>query len=350
MSQVATPVAKARGSSVLFRIALREEELEHRLAAGLGRVEERLLECAARAADPRVAEVVGYLVAAGGKRLRPLLTLVAAEFAEPGAPGVVDAAVISELVHVASLYHDDVMDQARIRHGVPSVNVRWGDCVAVRAGNWLLATSARLSAGLVAQTLPLHAEASERLVRGQMRELLGPDADDDPLAHYFSVVSDKSAALMSLALRLGALQAGAPASVADVLAEYGEHLGVAFQIADDLLDITSPSALSGKEQGKDLAVGVACLPVLLVRAGDDPRDDELRALLGAPSGLAGAAHQRALELLRRSPAMARARSLMEERLVQARSVLDRLPPGPPSRALDALCDVVARRTGQLRPG
>ncbi|MFF7971947.1 polyprenyl synthetase family protein [Streptomyces sp. NPDC007905] len=344
MSQVATLDAQARGRSVLSRIAAGEDELESRLAAGLARVEERLRECAAGAADPRVAEVVGYLVAAGGKRLRPLLTLVAAEFAEPGAPGVVDAAVICELVHVASLYHDDVMDQAHIRHGVPSVNARWSNSVAVMAGNWLLATSARLCADLVAQTLALHAEASARLVRGQLRELLGPGADDDPLDHYFGVVADKSATLMSLALRLGALQAGVPTAVADALAEYGEHLGVAFQIADDLLDITSSSGLSGKEQGKDLAVGVACLPVLLARADDDPRDDELRSLLSTPSGVAGEAHRRALELLRQSPAMARARTLMNERLEQARSALHRLPSGPPSRALDALCDVVAHRT------
>ncbi|MEU3373740.1 polyprenyl synthetase family protein [Streptomyces sp. NPDC006660] len=344
MSQVATPDAQARGRSVLSRIAAGEDELESRLAAGLARVEERLRECAAGAADARVAEVVGYLVAAGGKRLRPLLTLVAAEFAEPGAPGVVDAAVICELVHVASLYHDDVMDQAHIRHGVPSVNARWSNSVAVMAGNWLLATSARLCADLVAQTLALHAEASARLVRGQLRELLGPGADDDPLDHYFGVVADKSATLMSLALRLGALQAGVPTAVADALAEYGEHLGVAFQIADDLLDITSSSGLSGKEQGKDLAVGVACLPVLLARADGDPRDDELRSLLSTPSGVAGEAHRRALELLRRSPAMARARTLMNERLERARSALHRLPSGPPSRALDALCDVVAHRT------
>ncbi|MFB7503163.1 polyprenyl synthetase family protein [Streptomyces broussonetiae] len=343
MSQVATLVAKARGRSVLSRIAARERRLESSLAAGLGRVEERLRECAAGAADPRVAEVVGYLVAAGGKRLRPLLTLVAAEFGDPGAPGVVDAAAISELVHAASLYHDDVMDQARIRHGVPSVNARWGNPVAVMGGNWLLAISARLSADLVAEILPLHAEACQRLVRGQMAELLGPRADDDPLDHYFSVVSDKSAALISLALRLGALQSGAPAAVADALEDYGEHLGVVFQIADDLLDITSSSALSGKEQGKDLAVGVSCLPVLLARAGEDPRDDELRALLDAPAGVAGDAHHRALELLRRSPAMAQARALMNGRLERARSALNRLPSGPPKRALDALCDVVAHR-------
>ncbi|WP_077801265.1 polyprenyl synthetase family protein [Streptomyces sp. JHA26] len=336
---------KTRVRSLLSRIVVREEdELERRLSGGLELVEKRLAECAGQATDPYVADVVGYLVAAGGKRLRPLLTLLAAEFGDPRAPGVVEAAVVSELVHAASLHHDDVMDEARIRHGVPSVNARWGNSVAVMAGNWLLATSARLSAELVREAVPLHSRASERLVRGQMLELLGPMGGDGPLPHYFGVVSDKSASLLSLSLQLGALQSGASAEVGHALAEYGEQLGVAFQISDDLLDITSPSAVTGKEQGKDLSVGVAGLPVLLALTGADPRDDELRALLDSPAGVTGEDHRRALALLRESAAMDRARTLRDERLDMARSALRGLSAGPPLRALEALCDVVATRT------
>ncbi|WP_404955547.1 polyprenyl synthetase family protein [Streptomyces sp. 147326] len=341
---MSTLTASARVRSLVSRIVVREDKLESRLSGSLELVEKRLVECAGRASDPYVADVVGYLVAAGGKRLRPLLTLLAAEFGDAGALGVIDAAVVSELTHVASLYHDDVMDQARIRHGVPSVNARWGNSVAVMAGNWLLAMSAQLSAGLVHSAMPLHAQTSERLVRGQLLELLGPTADDGPLPHYFSVISHKTAALLSLSLRLGALQSGASADVCDALAEYGEQLGVAFQISDDLLDITSSSALTGKEHGKDLSVGVVGLPVLLALTGEDAGDEELRALLSSPTGLAGEDHRRALDLLRESAAMGQARAIRDERLAMARSALRGLPAGPPLRALDALCDVVATRT------
>ncbi|MGW0335632.1 polyprenyl synthetase family protein [Streptomyces sp. NPDC003011] len=310
----------------------------------LERAETRLLECVAAVPDPRLAEVVGHLVTAGGKRMRPLLTLLGAEFGVPGAEGVVEAAVVSELIHTASLHHDDVMDEALVRHGVTSVNACWGNSVAVRSGNWLLAKAAQLSAGLTSAAIPLQAEASERLVMGQLRELTGPATAQDRLSHYFEVVSGKSASLVSFSLRLGAVQSGAPRGVDEALAEYGEHLGVAFQICDDLLDITAPSGQLGKEQGKDLMVGVASLPVLLVLDGRDPRDEELRGLLTAPGGVRGETHRRTLALLQRSGAMGGARAVMDERLARARAALADVPQGPPRRALYALCDFVASRT------
>ncbi|MEV5281247.1 polyprenyl synthetase family protein [Streptomyces sp. NPDC051994] len=340
---MAALTAKMRGRSLFSRLTVPEKKLERRLLRNLELVEARLEDCAGRAADPRVTEIVGHLVAAGGKRMRPLLTLLAAEFGDSSAPGVIDAAVVAELVHTASLHHDDVMDRAAIRHGVPSVNAQWGNSVAVKAGNWLLARAAQLSAGLDASAVPLQAEASERLILGQIQELAGPARPEDRLSHYFGVVSDKSAALISFSLRLGALQAGAPAHVGEVLAEYGEHLGVAFQISDDLIDITSSPSLLGKEQGKDLAVGVSSLPVLLVLSDADPRNDELRALLAGPEGLRGESRRRALALLQESRAMDRAGAIMNEHLAKARSALAELPVGPPRRALDGLCDFVASR-------
>lgn len=336
--------ARVRGRSIITRLALRDSLLERRMLRRLEQVETRLLECAREADDPRLAEIVGHLIGAGGKRLRPLLTLLGAEFGDLRTAGVVEAAVVSELIHTASLHHDDVMDEGLVRHGVTSVNARWGNIVAVRSGNWLLAKAAQLSAGLTSAAIPLQAEASERLVRGQIRELVGPDLPEERLSHYYGVISDKSASLISLSLRLGAVQAGAPARVGEALAEYGEHLGVAFQISDDLLDITSPSAELGKEQGKDLAVGVAGLPVLLVLDDVRSEDGELRALLSDPGGLRGERHLRALALLQRSDAMGRARTLMDGRLARARATLAALPSGPPRRVLNALCDFVATRT------
>ncbi|MGC9498895.1 polyprenyl synthetase family protein [Streptomyces sp. WG7] len=335
---------RVRGRSIVARLTVREKALERRMLRNLGLVEDRLLACVREPSVPVLADVAGHLVIAGGKRFRPLLTLLGAEFGDLDRPGVIDAAVVSELVHTASLHHDDVMDEARVRHGVASVNACWGNTVAVRSGNWLLAKAAQLSAGLTPEAIPLQAEASERLVRGQVLELTGPALPEDRLAHYFAVVSDKSASLISFALRLGAVQAGAPHSVGQALERYGEHLGVAFQISDDLLDITSSVGESGKEQGKDLEVGVAGLPMLLALEDAHPGDEELRGLLGRPGGVQGADRDRALALLQRSPAVDRARALMTERLTGARESLASLPSGAPRRALGALCDFVGSRT------
>ncbi|MFD3979149.1 polyprenyl synthetase family protein [Streptomyces griseus] len=336
--------ARMRGRSIISRLVVGESALERRVLRGLEQVENRLLKCAGEAEDPRLAEVAGHLIAAGGKRLRPLLTLLGAEFGDVRGEGVIEAAVVAELIHTASLHHDDVMDEALLRHGVSSVNARWGNTVAVRSGNWLLARAARLSASLAPEAIPLQAEASERLVRGQLRELVGPDGAERRLSHYFAVISDKSASLISLSLRLGAVQAGAPAGVGEALAAYGEHLGVAFQISDDLLDITSSSAELGKEQGKDLAVGVAGLPVLLVLDDAWPGDEELRSLLSGAQAMRGQQHERTLALLQRSGCMARARGIMDERLAAARASLGPLPPGPARKALESLCEFVATRT------
>ncbi|GLW48080.1 hypothetical protein Stsp02_37420 [Streptomyces sp. NBRC 14336] len=336
--------ARGRGRSVVARLTVREKALERRMLRSLDQVEARLLACVGETSVPFLADVAGHLVRAGGKRLRPLLTLLGAEFGDPRAAGVVEAAVVSELIHTASLHHDDVMDKALIRHGVTSVNAGWGNAVAVRSGNWLLAKAAQLAAGLTPAAVPLQAQASERLVRGQLRELVGPDGDRERLRHYFDVVADKSASLFSFALRLGAVQSGAPQEVDEALAHYGEHLGTAFQISDDLLDVTASAWQSGKEQGKDLAVGVAGLPVVLVLDAGRPQDAELLALLSGPAGLSGAQRDRALGLLRRSDALDRARALMDGRLAAARGALAPLPPGPARRALDGLCDVVASRT------
>ncbi|MBL1112549.1 polyprenyl synthetase family protein [Streptomyces sp. 110] len=344
---------------------------------------------AAEARDPCVAEVAGHLFGPGGKRLRPLLALVGAEFgerargiaappaavlssadpsatdpasadpsaADPSAadPAIADpaatdpspaveAAALAELVHVASLYHDDVMDQARTRRGVPSVNARWGNTTAVLAGNWLLSKAAQLAAELGPETIRLQSKVTNRLIMGQIRELVGPSDDDDPLSHYFTVVAGKSAALIAMALQLGAVRTGAPEHVVQTLAEYGEHLGIAFQISDDILDITSTSEVSGKEQGKDLAIGVASLPVLLALADERPEAGELRALLSAATaGPEGAGLPRAVALLHRCGALAEARTVMNARLLRARTAANRLPDGPATRVLHALCDFVARR-------
>ncbi|MET8572106.1 polyprenyl synthetase family protein [Streptomyces sp. NPDC004783] len=318
---------------------------QDRLGGALADAERLLRECTLEPSDHRVRAITGHLAATGGKRMRPLLVLLAAEFGDPGSEGLARAAVVAELVHLASLYHDDVVDRATTRHGAASVNARWGNRLAALGGNWLLARSARLSAGLVPQALALNARTANRIVTGQMRELTGPRPGEDPLAHYFRVTAGKTAALLAMSLGVGAFQSGASRAVADTLVEYGEQLGIAFQIADDLLDLRSPEASSGKEQGKDLLVGVPSLPVLLAREGTDACDAELRELLAAGPAAGPDWHRRALDLFSVSRAMARAEALMHQRLALARAALAPLPPLPARDTLDALCDFVAVRTG-----
>ncbi|MBP2065267.1 polyprenyl synthetase family protein [Streptomyces iranensis] len=359
---VASARTEPRGSMAM-ELTVGDPALTARLERGMDASEERLRALAAEAQDPCVAEVAGHLFGPGGKRLRPLLALVGAEFGErapssAGPPAVdpspavgaagpspaVEAAALAELVHVASLYHDDVMDQARTRRGVPSVNARWGNTTAVLAGNWLLSKAAQLAAELGPETIRLQSKVTNRLIMGQIRELVGPSDDDDPLSHYFTVVAGKSAALIAMALQLGAVRTSAPEHVVQSLAEYGEHLGIAFQISDDILDITSTSEVSGKEQGKDLAIGVASLPVLLALADERPEAGELRTLLtAATAGPEGAGLPTAVALLHRCGALAEARTVMHARLLRARTAANGLPDGPATRVLHALCDFVARR-------
>jgi heptaprenyl diphosphate synthase len=337
--------ARVRKPALLHRLGLDDSGLEARLREGMDAAEQQLLAQTGSPPDARLAGLTGHLAVAGGKRLRPLLVLLGAEFGDPTRPGVIRAAVVTELVHVSSLYHDDVMDDATSRHGVPSVNARWGARLAVLAGDLLLAKAARLAAELGEEAVALNAEVAGELVAGQLCELAGPGPGEDAIGHYFRVIAGKTAALIAVSLRIGAQQAGAPAPVVRALGEYGRELGLAFQMADDLLDLRAPSEQLGKEQGRDLAAGVASLPVLLALADHSPRGAALRELLAAGPAASPAEQRRALKLFRRSPAPAQAEAMMRERLDRARAPLADLPAVPALRALNALCDFVADQTG-----
>lgn len=325
--------------SLVSELAADDPALRDRLAERLRSVEQRLQERVARTADPRVALLVGPLMATGGKRLRPLLALLGAEFGDPESAGVVDAAVLAELVHISSLHRDDVIDSAGTRHGADSADARWGNRRAVFAGDWFRAQAAQVACELGPRAVRMNAVAADRLVRGQTLELLGPGPGTAPVDHYFQVTAGKSASLIALSLRLGALQAGAPEAYADVLAEYGEQLGLALQVSDDLLDIASPASASGEEPGVD---GEA---VLLALAGDGPDGGEPRAPIAAGPATGTRPHRRTPELPRDSPALAAAGAMLDERLALARTALAALPRTPARRVLGTLCDSVAHRTG-----
>jgi heptaprenyl diphosphate synthase len=321
-------------------LGVTDPQLQASVAKGLEQVEGRLREVVV-SSHPLLSGAAAHLVEAGGKRFRPLLTLLAAHFGEPHAPKVVDAAVVVELTHLATLYHDDVMDEAPVRRGAESANTRWTNTVAILTGDYLFARASDLTAGLGTEATRIQSRTFARLVEGQIAETAGPPAGADPVAHHLKVLSDKTASLIATSARLGAMMAGAPADVVETLAAYGEAIGVAFQLSDDLIDVLSETGQSGKTPGTDLREGVPTLPVLLARAeGDAALLAALEADLSSDAALADA-----LRLLRRHPAMDHARARLESYVAQAGSVASGLPAGAPREALLALADYVLQRTG-----
>jgi len=316
------------------------------VTATLVEVEARLREAVA-SADPFVTEAAAHLVEAGGKRFRPLLVALGAEFGDPGAPLVVPAAVVVELTHLATLYHDDVMDEAAVRRGAPSANSRWTNSVAILVGDYLFARAADIAADLGTEAVRIQARTFARLVHGQIAETVGPAGGADPVAHYLTVIAEKTGSLIATSARFGGMFGGAEPAHVEALARYGETIGVAFQLSDDLLDIASESRQSGKTPGTDLREGVPTLPVLYALAAqeDDAASRRLREILSAGPVTDDAEHAEALALLRESAALKRARETVRAYAEEARARLTPLPDAPARRAMAALCDAIADRTG-----
>jgi heptaprenyl diphosphate synthase len=327
----------------LLGLALPDDRLSERLAVGLTQVEDGLRKAVA-SDDPFVADASRYLVDAGGKRFRPLLVLLASQFGDPDAWGVVPAGVVVELTHLATLYHDDVMDEATVRRGAQSANSRWDNAVAILTGDFLFARSSGILADLGPEAVRIQAHTFERLCTGQIRETIGPRPGQDALAHHLEVVADKTGSLIAASGRYGALMADAPADQVETLTMFGERIGIAFQLADDLVDITSESMQSGKTPGTDLREGVVTLAGILALASEDPADARLRDLLSRPLP-DDDEHKEALALLRAHPALEAARAQARGWSSSARDLLVDLPDGPPRDVLALLCDYVVTRTG-----
>jgi heptaprenyl diphosphate synthase len=255
--------------------------LEAQLVSQMAQVES-LLRSHTRSEYPFVDETAHHLVAAGGKRLRPLLTLLTAQYGDSNADGVIAAAVACEITHLATLYHDDVMDEAPLRRGVESANMRWGNTIAILTGDFLFAKSSDLLADLGPAAVRLQARTFERLVIGQIMETQGPNPGQDPLEHYLKVVADKTGSLIAASARYGGMISKAPAEITDTVTIFGEKIGVAFQLADDVIDIASESNQSGKTPGTDLREGVPTLVTLNVMKSTDSADADLKRLLSAP--------------------------------------------------------------------
>jgi heptaprenyl diphosphate synthase len=319
-----------------------DAELEERLRSTMVEVEEALLGHVESEA-PFVTKAARHLMEAGGKRFRPLLCFLAAEAGDGGNADVLTAACVVELTHLASLYHDDVMDEAALRRGAASANARWDNLVAILTGDFLFAKSSELTADLGPDAVRIQAVTFSRLVEGQILETLGPGAEDDPLEHYLRVVAGKTGSLIATSARYGAMFGGASPEVVAALTEYGERIGVAFQLADDILDIASDSEESGKVTGTDLREGVPTLPTLYAMRSTDPADARLVELLKRPLA-DDALHAEALGLLRQHPAMAEARAYVAGEAAAAKQLLVALPEGSVRTALEAFADVVTDRS------
>ena len=336
-----------------------DETLTAEMAEDLAIVEAALRE-ASFGGDEMFTEVSRHMMEAGGKRFRAMLVLLAARFGDSRDKRIVPAAVAIELTHLASLFHDDVMDEAAIRRGRPSANSTYGNTVAILAGDYLFARASRILADLGAEAIRIQAETFCRLCDGQLAETIGPRPGEAPLDHYMRVITEKTGSLIATSGRFGAMFSGAPSDVVDRIADACMRIGVAWQLSDDVLDVASTSSQSGKEPGTDLRQGVRTLPVLYaLRASspgspdsldfpdfpDAPEKSRLRYLLTEADLTDTSLHAEALSLLRSSSALEEARSAVREWAGEARSIVSSLQDVPARAAFESLCDFVITRTG-----
>jgi heptaprenyl diphosphate synthase len=330
--------------STVVTVELPDAALAADVVDGLALVEVGLQE-AARAQHDLLAEAAASGIDAGGKRFRATLVLLAAQFGNSRDPRVVPSAVAIELTHLATLYHDDVMDEADVRRSRPSANARWGNSVAILAGDFLFAKASLILADLGPEAVKIQAETFARLVNGQTAETIGPRPGEDPLEHYLCVIEEKTASLIATSGRFGAMFSDAPRGVAARIAAACEAIGVAWQLSDDILDVASESAQSGKTPGTDLREGVPTLPVLHALRSAGPGDARLVELLSRGELTDPAQHAEALALLRAHPAMDKARADTRRWAQRARDEILALPDVPARAAFEALCEFVVERTG-----
>jgi heptaprenyl diphosphate synthase len=331
-------------ASLLGLLGSREVDpaLEARVRAKLLEIEKEL--ALAVASDVEfIGEAARHLIDAGGKRFRPLLVVLASEFGDPASDQITPAALVVELTHLATLYHDDVMDEADLRRGAQSANARWDNSIAILTGDFLFARASDIVADLGPDAVRIQAQTFSRLVQGQIRETIGPRDGEDALAHYLSVVADKTGSLIATSARFGARLTNTSNEIEATLTEFGEQIGTAFQLSDDIIDVASETSDSGKTPGTDLREGVPTLPTLIAQANATDSDSRLVELLSGPIA-DDDHHAEALGLLRANPAMDEARAEVVRRAESARALLADLPGIAARDALESLCDLVMTRT------
>jgi heptaprenyl diphosphate synthase len=307
------------------------------IEASLEEVETRIL-AATSHADKLADQTASHLARAGGKRLRPVLTLLTSHLGDPSRQEILDAAVVMEITHLGTLYHDDVMDEAPRRRGVDSAHTVWGNSIAILTGDLLFARASNIVSSLGERALKLQAETFEQLVLGQMHETIGPAEGEDPLEHYLGVLRDKTGSLLALSAQLGAMLSGADESYQQPLKLFGERIGVAFQLMDDIIDIESTGDESGKTPGTDLLADVPTLPILLLqRSGADPELVSFLETLTVDNLSEGVSR------LRANPVMVEAHAAARDWATQAIAALEPLPAGGVKTALSAFAEAVVQR-------
>jgi heptaprenyl diphosphate synthase len=287
--------------------------------------------------------VARHLIDAGGKRVRPALAITASlvldEDPDVALWAVIRGGVAVELVHQGSLYHDDVMDDAETRRTVQSVNARWGNLEAILAGDYLLARASEIAADLGTEVAGLLAATIAALCEGQVREVRHAFDVDRSEEAYLASISGKTASLLATSARIGAIVADHSRDVVDAVTDFGHNYGMAFQVVDDLLDVTATDEELGKPSGNDLVEGTYTLPVIRALAG--PAGDDLRSLLGGPIDSAG--RDRARELVRADGAISSTRETAVGYLEDARVAIDGLPTNPAVDAMLTTCDLLVER-------
>lgn len=327
-------------------LPLGDGDLQAQLSAELEDIEQRL-QAAAGSADPLVDSSAHHLLDAGGKRIRPVLVLLTSQFGSGVNDQVRAAAVATELTHLATLYHDDVMDSAPLRRGAPSAHEVWGNSVAILTGDLLFAKASRIVADLGPQAVRIQAEAFERLVLGQLHETLGPAEHEDPIEHYLQVLADKTGSLIAAAAHYGTVLSGAAPEIEAAAVAYAEKVGVAFQLADDVIDLISDAETTGKTPGTDLREGVPTMPALLLRrrAAAGELDEAGQQLVADLDGDLAADDELAdvLTRLTAHPVLAEAREMARAWAAGAVAELDGLPQSETRTALDEFAHLLVDR-------
>ncbi|MHC3004998.1 polyprenyl synthetase family protein [Gordonia sp. GN26] len=336
--------------STFAGLDLVSDEFAETVRSSLQKVEDLLLG-ELSSGDEVMTEAATHLAKAGGKRFRPMFAILASQFGpRPDSEDVITSATVVEMIHLATLYHDDVMDEASMRRGAPSANARWTNSIAILSGDFLFARASRLVSTLGPEAVRIIAETFAELVTGQMRETVGVKPGADPIDHYLQVVWEKTGSLIAAAARFGAMASGATTDDIERLSKIGDIVGVAFQVSDDIIDISSVSVDSGKTPGTDLREGVHTLPVLYALTGDDATSERLRELLVGPDGGSrpltdDAEVAEALKLLESSAGMAAARAKLQSFADEAHAMLAELPETPAHKALSSLVDYTIDRVG-----
>lgn len=332
MSRLPRQFQKVQDKALLNAIELGLDLVEAELALAVANTDE-IVDAASR-----------HLLTAGGKRVRPVLVLLTAQLGDASREAVIRAAVVSELTHLATLYHDDVMDEAPTRRGVPTAQKVYGNSIAILAGDILLARASQIGVELGAESLKLQAETFERLCLGQLHETTGPAEGEDQLAHYIQVMADKTGSLLASSALMGVIHSNANPAYRVPVSEFAEKIGIAFQLIDDVIDI-SEEGPSGKTPGTDLRAGVPTLPTLLLERAAAGGDSEARTLVDfIAAGLDDDARlAEALRRLRAHPVAAEAELEAKRWADDAVKALAPLPDTAVKRALEQFAEAVVNR-------